>query len=167
MTKITIYQASPSDDAWIEQLHAKVFGPGRFARAAFRVREAFSIDPNLSLIAKLGDKKIATISMSAISIAGVNGYLLGPLATDLEYRGLKAGRKLVQQVCDMAFKQTEAEFVMLVGDSSYYGALGFEPAKLNSIIFPAPLDQRRILVHSRGEKIIEKLHGSINLWINE
>ncbi len=36
--------ATPADDAFVEDLQALAFGPGRFARTAFRVRERFPID---------------------------------------------------------------------------------------------------------------------------
>ena len=36
---------TPDDAAAIEHLNARVFGPGRFARSAYRVRETADPDP--------------------------------------------------------------------------------------------------------------------------
>ncbi len=164
---IIIEPTERSDREWIEQLQDDVFGPGMFARAAFRVREKYSIEPSLSLIAQFEEQKIASVDMSAISLNGINGYLLGPLATYVKYRGLGAGGLLVSEVCKKAFATTKAQFVILVGDISYYGNMGFEKTTPNSIIFPAPLDQSRILLHYKNEKVKKNLHGQIKQWINE
>jgi len=39
MENRSIRLSTPADAALIEQLHDEVFGPGRFARTAYRVRE--------------------------------------------------------------------------------------------------------------------------------
>ncbi len=162
---ITIHSTKKEDLSWVHGLHERVFGPGRFARAAFRVRENFPIDKNLSLIAKLNGKKVASISMTPISIDGKNGYLLGPLATEFKSRGLGIGGNLVKQVCKNAMKNEQVKFVLLVGEYSYYGRLGFQKAKLNNISFPAPLDQNRILLHCADKSLANSLNGSIRAWI--
>ena len=46
--------ATPEDDQFVEDLQALAFGPGRFARTAFRVRERFPIDKSLSLVTEIG-----------------------------------------------------------------------------------------------------------------
>ena len=45
---------TPDDAAAIEQLNERVFGPGRFARSAYRVRETADPDPALSFVARVG-----------------------------------------------------------------------------------------------------------------
>ncbi|MBN9308315.1 MAG: hypothetical protein J0J13_03265, partial [Devosia sp.] len=40
----TVRFATPEDDPFVEDLQAIAFGPGRFARTAFRVRQRFPID---------------------------------------------------------------------------------------------------------------------------
>ncbi len=162
---ISILPAKPSDSQWIEQSHARVFGPGRFARAAFRVRENIPIDPSLSLIAKIDGQKVASVIMTPISLCGVNGYLLGPLATEIKSRGMGVGGLLVKQACANVMKTGQAKFVLLVGDLSYYGAHGFERATLNAISFPAPLDQSRILIHCDDKSLLKSLNGLIKPWI--
>jgi predicted N-acetyltransferase YhbS len=78
----TFRLATPADDVFVEELQALAFGPGRFARTAFRVRERFPIDKSLSLIAEIDGHAVASVWMTPISVGGIDGYLLGPLATD-------------------------------------------------------------------------------------
>lgn len=154
-------QAGPEDEAWITGLQELSFGPGRFARTAFRVRERFAIDPELSLIAQLDGKPVSSVLMTPISIGGVGGYMLGPLATDPAYRGRGAAQLLVKQACKMALEKRGAEFVLLIGDEAYYGPMGFEPATPNAIIFPGPVDPARVLVYAPNGDYAESLAGPI------
>src|SRR5690606_11712852 len=77
---------TPEAHAWIEALHGVASGPGRSARAAFRVRERIAVDPRLSYIAGIGQERAASVRMTPISVGGINGYLLGPLMTDPQFR---------------------------------------------------------------------------------
>ena len=63
--------ATPEDDVFVEALQALAFGPGRFARTAFRIRERFPIDKSLSLIGEIGGKPVSSVWMTPISIGGV------------------------------------------------------------------------------------------------
>jgi len=160
-TSAQLRLANPADDAWIEDLQALSFGPGRYARAAFRVREQLPIDTTLSLIAEIDGKPVSSVWMTPISLSGVDGYLLGPLATDPVYRGRGAARLLVQEVTKLALNRDEGQYVLLVGDQPYYGPLGFAPTKPGAILFPGPVDPTRILVYSSDPRHVETLHGPI------
>ena len=91
-----VRSATSADDAFVDALHDLAFGPGRFARTAFRVRERFAIDPALSLIAEVDGQRCGSVWMTPISVGGTNGYLLGPLAThpDFRKRGGRARRRV-------------------------------------------------------------------------
>jgi predicted N-acetyltransferase YhbS len=158
---VLVRAAVPEDDAWVEHLQALAFGPGRFAKAAFRVRERFPIDKSLSLIAEIDGARVSSVWMTPISLTGVDGYLLGPLATDPAYRNRGAGKKLVREVTRMALERGETEFVLLVGDPPYYGPLGFVPTRLGAITFPAPVDPARVLVHALDPALALRLAGPI------
>lgn len=157
--------ATPDDDAFVEKLQALAFGPGRFARTAFRVRERFPIDPSLSLIAEIGGIAVASVWMTPISVGGVNGYLLGPLATDPAYRGRGAGKLLVREVCALALARGQGRFVLLVGDEPYYGPLGFARTTHGAIQFPGPVDPARVLLHSSDPSLAKGLKGPIAAFI--
>lgn len=153
--------ATPADDKFVEDLQALAFGPGRFARTAFRVRERFPIDKSLSLIAEIGGVPVASVWMTPISVGGIDGYLLGPLATDPAYRGRGAGKLLVSEVSKMALARGEGSFVLLVGDEPYYGPLGFAKTTHGAIQFPGPVDPARVLLHAADQTLALRLAGPI------
>lgn len=157
---ITIRTATPEDADWAEQLQAVCFGPGRFARAAFRVRERLEIDPSLSLIAEIDGRPVSSVAMTPISLSEVNGYLLGPLSTDPAFRGHGAARLLVQEVSKKALERDAGHYVLLVGDASYYAPMGFKPVK-GPIHFPGPVDPKRVLVYAGEADYSDQLTGEI------
>lgn len=159
---LVIRHALQSDRQWIEDLQALAFGPGRFARAAFRVRERLPIDDTLSLVAELDGAAVASVWMTPISLRGVDGYLLGPLATDPAYRKRGAGRALVREVSARALARQEGQYVLLVGDEPYYGPLGFVRTRLGAIRFPGPVDPARVLVHASNPDYAQTLEGEIS-----
>jgi predicted N-acetyltransferase YhbS len=163
---LSIRRELTADAGWIENLHDVCFGPGRFARAAFRIRERFGVDENLCLVAELNNEPVANVKMSAINISGLNGYLLGPLATDPTKRKLGAGKALVREVVVKAFEVLACEFVLLVGDAPYYGPLGFEPTLPERIEFPAPVDPARVLVAAKDATMGHRLNGPISKWVD-
>lgn len=158
---VSFRAATSKDTSWIEELEARCFGPGRFARTAFRVRERFPKEPKLSLVAEIGGEAVSSVAMTPISIGGVKGYLLGPLATDPVHRGQGAARFLVAEVTRQGLALGAAEFVLLVGDENYYGSLGFKRTKPGAIIFPGPVDPLRVLVHAAKSDLAETLGGAI------
>jgi len=153
--------ATPNDDQFVEELQALAFGPGRFARTAFRVRERFPIDKSLSLIAEIGGVPVSSVWMTPISVGGIDGYLLGPLATDPKYRGQGAAKLLVRQACELALAREGVSFVLLVGDEPYYGPLGFAKTTHGAIQFPGPVDPARVLLHAPDPALALTLKGPI------
>lgn len=155
----TVRPEHAADHDWIEALHARCFGPGRFARAAFRVRE--QIDPalGLCLVAEFEGKPVASVRMTPIGVGAERGYLLGPLATEPDYRGRGAGRWLAGRATAAAMLESPASFVLLVGDEPYFGPLGYQRAG-RPIAFPGPVDPARILVHC-DQALIARLEGPV------
>ena len=153
--------ATPEDNQFVEELQALAFGPGRFARTAFRVRERFPIDPSLSMIAEIDGHAVSSVWMTPISVGGISGYLLGPLATDPKYRGQGAGKLLVKEVCKLALERGKGSFVLLVGDEPYYGPLGFAKTSHGAIQFPGPVDPERVLLHAPDATLALRLKGPI------
>lgn len=162
---LSIRPELPGDDGWIEALHEISFGPGRFARAAYRVRERIGVEPSLSYIAEVKGERAASVRMTPIAIDGVKGYMLGPLMTDPAYRKQGAGRALVRHVCDLALARDGIAFVLLVGDFAYYGPLGFEKTVLRAIRFPGPVDPERVLVLAPDAGLKDVLAGNVGPWV--
>lgn len=160
----TVRYATDADDLYIEELQAIAFGPGRFARTAFRIRERFPIDRNLSLVAEVDGQACGSVWMTPISIGGINGWMLGPLATHPNFRKLGAGKLLAREVTRRALARGDGQFVMLVGDRDYYCPLGWEPTGLGNIAFPGPVDPTRVLVYAEDKSLAETLSGPIAAW---
>jgi predicted N-acetyltransferase YhbS len=137
--------AVPHDLPAIIALQAHVFGPGRFTRSAYRVREGRGLMSRFCRVADRNGRLIASLRMTEVSIGGVTGaVLLGPLAVDPEFRGQGYGRKLAAEVMhDM--KAAGVAVVVLVGDEPYYGRFGFKPVPPGSIVFPGPVNPARTL----------------------
>lgn len=160
----SVRPATAEDTAFIEELQAIAFGPGRFARTAFRIRERFPIDPSLSLVAEVDGVACGSVWMTPISIGGKNGYMLGPLATHPNYRKLGAGKLLAREVTQRTLARGEGEFVMLVGDRDYYCPLGWEPTTLGNIQFPGPVDPTRVLLYAEDKTLAATLAGPIRAF---
>ncbi|QDZ11106.1 GNAT family N-acetyltransferase [Devosia ginsengisoli] len=161
----TVRPATSADDAFIEELQAIAFGPGRFSKTAYRIRERFPIDPSLSLVAEVDGTACGSVWMTPISIGGINGWMLGPLATHPNFRKLGAGKLLAREVTKRALARGDGQFVMLVGDRDYYCPLGWEPTALGNIEFPGPVDPTRVLVFAEDKSLATALSGPIAAWI--
>lgn len=142
----TVRAATSDDIAAISALHERVFGPGRFARTAYRVREGgASLVSPFCLVSFRGDQLIAAIRFTEVTIGGVAAaLLLGPLAVEPELAGQGFGKELVARGLDAA-RQAGQRLVVLVGDEPYYARFGFKPVPPGQLFFPGPVDPARIL----------------------
>ncbi len=159
--QLTVRTATAEDDAFVDELQAIAFGPGRFARTAFRVRERFPIDTSLSLIAEVDGTPCGSVWMTPISVGGMKGYLLGPLATHPNFRKRGAGKLLAKEVSRQALARGEGHFVLLVGDQDYYCPLGWEITTPGNIQFPGPVDTSRVLLLAEDKSLAKSLSGPI------
>ena len=65
----------PDDAEAILRLNERVFGPGRFARTAYRLREATPADLSLSFVAGLGSLPVVANAMTPILIGADAGSI--------------------------------------------------------------------------------------------
>lgn len=149
----------PSDDDAIEALHREAFGPGRFARAAYRLREGVSHDPGLSFVAYTGEQMVASVRLTPIAIGDRPALLLGPLVVLPAFKGRGAGKALVGMAVDAARKAGHS-VILLVGDLDYYGPLGFSRLKPYQVTLPGPVDPNRVLVAGLSEGALVELGGA-------
>ncbi|MGZ5849097.1 MAG: GNAT family N-acetyltransferase [Methyloceanibacter sp.] len=135
-----------SDAPALSVLSAQAFGPGRFARTAYRVREGVPPVASLALTAWVDTRVIGGIRFTEVRIGQAeNALLLGPLVVDPAYKGNGYGRALVQEGLTRARAQGFA-LVLLVGDMPYYARFGFVPVPPGQITLPGPVDPARLLV---------------------
>lgn len=137
------------DEPRINALHERVFGPGRFARTAFRLREKAAPLLSLSLVAEEAGALIGAVSMSRITVGDMRGVLLGPLAVLPEKRDLGVGKALLFQAVKAAHQSGEP-FVLLVGDLPYYAPAGFAVVPFGAMTMPGPVDTSRLLIAMNG-----------------
>jgi predicted N-acetyltransferase YhbS len=134
-----------SDASTLSELSVQAFGPGRFARTAYRVREGVRPVARLGLTAWLEDRLVGGIRFTAVNVGEEgNALLLGPLIVDPAHKGNGYGRALVEE--GLARARAEGfSLVLLVGDMPYYGRFGFVPIRPGQITLPGPVDPARLL----------------------
>ena len=146
----------------LADLHARVFGPGRFARTAYRVREGGS--PAVSRFCRgafLGPRLIAALRMSEIAIGDTPGaLLLGPLAVDQEFAGQGHGRTLIAETLAAA-RAAGQRLVLLVGDEPYYGRFGFVRVPDGQIRLPGPVNPARLLAADLQPGALASMRGLV------
>ena len=135
---VTNRALTEADFPAVSLLHAKVFGPGRFTRTAYRVREGAAPISPFCRVALLGDRLIAAVRFTPITIGGADGaLLLGPLAVDPDFSGQGFGKRLIAEAIGAA-KAAGVKLVVLVGDEPYYGRFGFSPIPPGRSCCPVP-----------------------------
>jgi predicted N-acetyltransferase YhbS len=152
--------ASGADAAPIERLNERVFGPGRFARTAYRLREATAADPSLSFVARVGTLLVGASAMTPIDIGGAPALLLGPLIVEPVFRSQGIGEALVMRSLETA-KAAGWKLVILVGDEPYYARMGFKPAPAGHISLPGPVDPSRLLYCELAPGALAEAKGEV------
>ena len=159
-TALTIKGEDPSHEVAIAALHAEAFGPGRFARAAERVREEGGHDPALSFVALQAYELLGSVRMTPVVVGTpmslARGHLLGPLAVLPRVKHQGIGRALINRAI-IAAERRGSRFTLLVGDRPYYERHGFVPVE--GPVMPGPVDPERVLVRWSGEP--ECLYGPV------
>lgn len=158
MTSFTlrIRAETPEHDEAIARLEAEAFGPGRFARAAFRLREGVEHERTLSFVAFMdrldgeGEELVGSVRLTAILIGGKPALVLGPLIVARSRKNLGIGRELMHRCLLEALRQGH-RFVILVGDYPYYAKFGFHRVPPGRITLPGPVDPGRLLYHELEE----------------
>jgi predicted N-acetyltransferase YhbS len=142
---VTTRPVTEADMPAISALSARAFGPGRFVRTAYRIREGTPDVSPFCRVALLGGRIIAAIRMTEVTIGGTGAaLLLGPLAVETEFAGQGHGRRLIAESLEAA-RVAGFDLVLLVGDLPYYGRLGFVAVPAGRIQLPGPVDPARLL----------------------
>ncbi|HEY4863678.1 MAG TPA: N-acetyltransferase, partial [Xanthobacteraceae bacterium] len=65
---LTILPEQAEDDPAIEKLYERTFGPGRFARTAYRLREIAAHRRELSFTARIGTLLVGSVRLTPVRI---------------------------------------------------------------------------------------------------
>jgi len=161
MTTFEILPQTAADEAALSALSAMAFGPGRFARTAYRVREGVAPVSALSLAGWLDGRLVGGIHFTAIQIGDAKGgLLLGPLVVDPTVKGSGYGKALVGEGLERA-KGLGFRLVLLVGDMPYYERFGFVPVVPGRITLPGPVEPARLLAAELAPDALESVAGQV------
>ena len=150
----------PEDAALVEALVEQSFGPGRYAKSAYRLREGVDAELGLSFVAVEDGILRGSVRFWPVTVGKDASLLLGPLAVESDQRGRGIGIALMQRGLEEAKKKGHKS-VILVGDAPYYGRVGFQPVQPGRIKFPGPVDASRILGIALAEGALDALEGTV------
>ena len=155
---LVLRHEEPSESAAIERLHERAFGPGRFARTAYRLREGVPPISSLCFIAQVGTMLVGSVRLNAIKAGSTKALILGPLAVEPAFSDRGIGSRLM----DMTLNQARADghrLVFLVGDFPYYTRFGFKVVPQGRVTMPGPVDPHRFLALELQEGALADVSG--------
>ncbi|HEY0235778.1 MAG TPA: N-acetyltransferase [Afipia sp.] len=157
---LTILAETPNDAQAIERLHERTFGPGRYVLSAYRLREHVDHILDLSFTARIGTLLVGSVRQLPVCIGETPALLLGPLTVEPPFRERGIARTLLERALGEA-KAKGRSLVILVGDESYYGRVGFKRIQRGLVTMPGPVDPARLLVCELAEGAFEGVSGAI------
>jgi len=158
--QLTILPETAGDTVAIDRLHERTFGPGRFARSAYRIREGRGHALDLSFTARIGTLLVGSVRLTQICIGDTPALLLGPLTVEPPFRSHGIGRALIDRALANA-KAKGHTLVVLVGDEPFYGKAGFKRIPKGQVKMPGPVDPARLLVAELTPGAFDGISGLI------
>jgi predicted N-acetyltransferase YhbS len=160
---IPAYEIIPDSDdhsAAVEALYDEVFGPGRFAKTAERLREGNAKIADASFVAVDAEGVTRVVRVWPVIVGGkARAAFLGPIAVAERRRGNGVAFKLMERAIGVCREQGYPA-VILVGDQEYYERFGFKKADAGRFQLPGPVDQNRILIRDLSPSV-SKLKGEL------
>ncbi len=157
---VTILPETEGDALAIDRLHERTFGPGRYARSAYRIREGRGHVLNLSFTARIGTLLVGSLRLTPICIDETPALLLGPLTVEPPFRSRGLGSALIARALKDAKLQGH-KLVVLIGDEPFYGKTGFKRIPKGRVKMPGPVDPARLLVAELAPGAFDGVTGLI------
>jgi predicted N-acetyltransferase YhbS len=157
---LTILPETADDATAIDRLHERTFGPGRYARSAYRLREGRGHLLALSFTARIGSLLVGSVRLTPICIGETPALLLGPLTVEPPFRERGVGSALIERALKDA-KAAGYKLTVLVGDEPFYGRLGFKRIPKGQVKMPGPVDPARLLAAELAPGAFEGVSGLI------
>ena len=130
----------------VERLYDDVFGPGRFAKTAERLREGNSTIEPACFVAVDADGYVGAVRLWPVTVGETGrAAFLGPLAVAARRRGNGVAFKLMERAIGVC-RELGYAAVILVGDEAYYERWAFKKTGVGRFNLPGPVDQKRILI---------------------
>jgi predicted N-acetyltransferase YhbS len=160
--RLRLLRERPRDGAAIEEMTATAFGPDRFHKTVYRLREDVAQIKDLCFVAlDQKDRMVASIRNWPILInERWPAILLGPLAISPELRGLGYGKALMWHAMAQSRMQGHSR-IILVGDPEYYNQFGFRRDLALNIQLPGWVEERRFLALELVAGAMIGVHGMI------
>jgi predicted N-acetyltransferase YhbS len=144
----------------VAALIERAFGPGRYAKAAERLREGNQPLLDLSFTCWSVGDLIGCVRLWPIHIGERAAIFLGPFAVESEQRSQGLGAALIRRACAAA-RDAGHGLILLVGDEPYFAPLGFHMVPPGRIVMPGPVDPRRVLVQALKPGAADDLGGVV------
>jgi predicted N-acetyltransferase YhbS len=157
---LTVLAERPEDAVAIERLHERTFGPGRYARTSYRIREKVPHRLDLSFTARVGTLLVGSVRQTEVRIGDTPALLLGPLTIEPPFRDRGIGMALMERALAEARTQGH-KLVVLVGDEPYYARVGFKRVPRGQVKFGEPVDPERMLVAELVDGALTGVEGVI------
>src|SRR6202034_3248128 len=107
---LTILPETTDDTPAIDRLNERTFGPGRYAKTAYRLREQVAHGLDVSFTARTGTLLVGSVRLSPVRIGDTKALLLRPLTVEPAFRERGVGQALVER----ALKEATAKGQKLV-----------------------------------------------------
>lgn len=160
-TDVAYATETVAHDIEIEEINADAFGPGRFTRAAYAIREGGPHRRDLSFVALSRGTVIGSVRMTPIAAGQGRALLLGPLAVRPAFKNLGIGKKLALMALDAA-QRDGWQLAILVGDAPYYRQLGFSKVvPYGQLVMPRPVNPARLLACELVEGALDGFAGEV------
>lgn len=171
---ITLIQLAQVEPEMIEQVLDRAFGPGRFERTAYKVREGMDWLPALSFAALDADELlVGTIQVWPVALTDLEGrqhpmLMVGPVAVVPERQREGFGKALMLAMLaalDAKKDQGRAPLPqVLIGDEEYYGRFfGFSAGPTGGWNLPGPYEKHRLLVRAADPAALPRA-GMLGPW---
>lgn len=155
------------DPALVEEVLDRAFGPDRFTRTAYRIREGTDWLPALSFAAMDADEwLVGTIQAWPIALTDPQGrshpmIMVGPVAVLPERQGEGFGKALMAAQTHAIDPKAPLPQV-LIGDAPYYARFGFTEAP-RGWQCPGPWDPARLMVRGVAPSMLPP-EGMLGPW---
>lgn len=150
----------------VEGLLDAAFGPTRFGRTAYRIREGVDAVAALSFALVEDGALIATIQCWPVAHRAEDGtatplVMVGPVAVRPDVQRGGHGRALMVHMLDAAETKADSA-LMMIGDPEYYGRFfGFTADATGAWNLPGPFEPRRLLARGVNGHILPTGAGMI------